>query len=255
MLFEKHLIGYGVMKDKEYDIYRIYYLDRNEKDRKRNKRYVVSMVVTFLIGLFLMMVACSLICMHVEGLLGQLLAMIPIPVFAFLMWFVMSKVLTRGYMALLQKAVYKVPDAHKMFDIEPLSDPAKMDAWYHEGAICFLRQEDRALDLFYNWLKDTGLAKSERVRLYRVTKEQLMMKYIFLEDIGSHRLCEEYLVFPLSESTMPGKKKEVREFMTGSHNYLRMAEWFAYIVNGTRNEKEYGLIHDYKDQIKDFTEL
>ena len=243
------------MKEKENDIYRIYYLDRNEKDRKRNKRYVVSMVATFLIGLAVMVVACSLLCMHIPGMKGQILAMIPIPVIAFLMWVIMSKVLTRGYAKALQKEVYKIPDAHKMFDIEPLSDPTKMDAWYHEGAICFLREEDRALDLFYNWLKDTGLAKNERVRLYRVTKEQLMMKYIFLEDIGSHRLSEEYLVFPLSESTMPGKKKEVREFMTGSHHYLRMAEWFAYIVNGTRNEKEYGLIHDYKDQIKDFTEL
>ena len=30
---------------------------------------------------------------------------------------------------------------------------------------------------------------------------------------------------------------------------------FAFAVNGTRNEKEYGFIHDYKDLIEDFEEL
>ena len=243
------------MREKENDIYRISFLDRGPQDRKRNKRYVVSMVATFLIGLAIMVIACSLLCMHIKGLTGQVLAMIPIPVMSFLMWFVMSRGLTRGYVESLQKEVYKVPDAHKMFDVEVLSDPAKMDAWYHEGAICLLSQEDRAKDLFYNWLRDTGLIKDGRVRLYRVTKEQLMKKYIFLEDVGVHHLSCEYLVFPLSESTMPGKKKEVREFMTGPYQYLRKADWFAYIVNGTRNDKDYGLIHDYKDQIKDFTEF
>lgn len=63
------------------------------------------------------------------------------------------------------------------------------------------------------------------------------------------------IVLPLSSTTMPRAKREVWNLVTVSHNYVRCIRWFTYLVNGTRNEKEYGLIHTYKDLIEDFEEI
>ena len=83
-----------------------------------------------------------------------------------------------------------------------------MDEWYHNGALVLWTNEDKGFNLFYNWLRDTGLIESERVTVYKVT-----------------------------------------------YDYMIFIDWFAFAVNGTRNEKEYGFIHDYKDLIEDFEEL
>ena len=43
--------------------------------------------------------------------------------------------------------------------------------------------------------------------------------------------------------------------MLYDYDYMIFIDWFAFAVNGTRDEKEYGFIHDYKDLIEDFEEL
>lgn len=114
---------------------------------------------------------------------------------------------------------------------------------------------NKAFDLFYNWLRDAGIIDSERVTVYEVSREFFLTKYPYVDDRHWKPFPDTVWVLPLSATLKRGAKKEVRRLMLYDYNYMIFIDWFALAVNGTRNEKEYGFIHDYKDLIEDFEEL
>ena len=176
-------------------------------------------------------------------------------VLLFLLWFVVPKLIYKKYSNSIKRAVHKYKDAHTRFDKVPLEDMSLTDKWYHEGALLLWSSKDKAFDLFYNWLRDTGITSKERVTVYEVTQKQMFEKYPFMDHHRWSPFPNTIYVLPLSDTDMPGEKEKVWYMATRSHNYVRFISWFAYLVNGTRNEKDYGFIHEYKDFIENFEEL
>lgn len=222
-------------------------LHRNKKDSRRDALYFVSLTCSVLLGIF------GIIVLPLVMPLWYAVPVIVVMLFA--LWYVVPRLLTKAYYHALNKAVYVYKNAHERFDRVPLTDTSLMDDWYHDGALVIWTDEDKAFDLFYNWLRDTGLTHEERVTVYEVTKELFLSKYPYVEDKRWSPNPDTVYVLPLSSTTMPRAKREVWNLVTVSHNYVRCIQWFTYLVNGTRNEKEYGLIHTYKDLIEDFEEI
>lgn len=235
------------MSDPKGDLFDIAYINRNRQDRVRDGIFIGSVVASFVSSIFI-------IAALPEFLPWQLV--IPaVPAVLILTWYFIPKLLVRLHRHILNKVVYVYPNAHERFDKVTPTDPDIMDEWYHNGALVLWTNEEKGFNLFYNWLRDTGLIESERVTVYKVTKEFFLKKYPYVDDRHWKPFPDPVWVLPLSQTTKPGAKEEVRHLMLYDYDYMIFIDWFAFAVNGTRNEKEYGFIHDYKDLIEDFEEL
>lgn len=229
------------------DIFDIDYLNRNRRDRVRFWIFIGSEVASYVSSIFI-------IAALPEFLSWQLTIPAVIAVLI-LTWYLMPKLIFTVHRHMLNKAVYVYKNAHERFDKVTPEDPDVMDEWYHEGALVLWSSEDKAFDLFYNWLRDAGIIDSERVTVYEVSREFFLTKYPYVDDRHWKPFPDTVWVFPLSATLKRGAKKEVRRLMLYDYNYMIFIDWFAFAVNGTRNDKEYGFIHDYKDLIEDFEEL
>ena len=242
------------MKKKEADIYAITHLSRNAKDRAIYAVYFAFLCTSLLLGLVLMVIWPAFIS-SIDSTLTRFVLPFLFIAAGILVWIVGVYATTKMYNRHLQKAVYKIPNAHERIDILPLDSISVMDSWYKEGAIVVRKKEDRALDLFYNWLMDTKLISGGRVTIYEISLEQFHQKYPF---INRHKgfLKENFLVLPIKDTSMPGKKKEVSDLMTypNGYSYIRYVGWFADFVNGRHYVPDYGICYDYKDEIEDFME-
>ena len=229
------------------DLFDIAYINRNRRDRARDGIFIGSVVASYVSSIFI--IAALSVFLPWQLVIPAAAAVLV------LTWYFIPKLLVKLHQHILNKVVYVYENAHERFDKVTPTDPDIMDEWYHEGALVLWTNEGKGFNLFYNWLRDTGLIESERVTVYEVTKEFFLKKYPYVDDRHWQPFPDTVWVLPLSSTTKRGAKEEVRHLMLYDYDYMIFIDWFAFAVNGTRNEKEYGFIHDYKDLIEDFEEL
>ena len=221
-------------KGRKYDPYRITCLSRNGRDRLVKKLFL-SLVVIFVVA---PLICASGFFAYKHYILGMV---------SMVLFWGLIPIIIKVYNRYLNNEVYKVHDCKRFFHMAPVEDTSVMDRWYKEGGIVINNFEAKYLDLFYNWLRDTGMLKGEDVTLYTFTRDQFMDKYAFHD--GCHIKGEKFAMLPIKETTAD---METLKELWEDYDYFYRYTDFNSMVNGTYNMAECGLQHRFKDKIENF---
>lgn len=221
-------------KGRKYDPYRITSLSRNSHDR------LVKKVFLSIVGLLVIapMIIASGLCIYKHYNVGVL---------SFVFFWGLIPVIIKIYNHYLNSEVYKIRDCKRFFHMAPVKDTSVMDSWYREGGIVINNFEGKFLDLFYNWLRDTGVLKENDVTLYTFTRDQFMDKYSFHD--GYRIKGHKFAILPIKDT---GVDMNRLMHLWEDYGYFYRYTDFNSMVNGTYNIRECGLQHRFRERIENF---
>lgn len=221
-------------KGTKCDPYKITFLSRNSHDRLVRKLFL------FLVVLFVIapLIAASGFFIYKHYNLGVL---------SFVLFWGLIPIIINVYNRYLNNEVYRIRDCKRFFHMAPVMDTSVMDAWYKDGGIVINNFEGKFLDLFYNWLRDTGILKEADVTLYTFTRDQFMNKYSFHD--GSRIRGDKFAMLPIKDTKI--NMNMLMNLREGYGYFYRYTD-FNSMVNGTYSMRDIGLQHRFKDQIENF---
>lgn len=218
----------------KYNPYKITHLDRNSHDRVVRRMFMLVLILLTLTAIIL----TSFLFVKRQYSWGSV---------TFIVLTGLIPVVVMGYGHYLNKQVYKVKECRKLFDMVPVEDTSVMDRWYKNGGIVINNFESKFLDLYYNWLRDTGLISSGNVTLYTFTRKEFISRYPFHDGTGING--DKFAMLPIKD--LSGDMDTLKGLWK-SHGYFYRYTDFNSMVNGTYSIRECGLQHRFKDKIDNF---